>query len=913
MRPREVTHILSCHAPSSPTPTPGFRLINAALAIKNLLLIRAIPRPQLLLLANTARVAMTVPVARTARVAMAVLWTLIFLWVAPIHLEAAELEGQARMARSEAPVAHARVELVYQQGGHPRVITGTTDADGRFRFSDAPAGPATVRLLHPDFATVSAAVVLTDEGMTHVQIVLEPDQLPVAEVVYVEDRANTDAATATFSNLSRQDLEERGAIKDLPILMSELPSTTFYSENGNGVGYNYLTMRGIDQRRISVMIDGVPQNDPEDHNVYWINFFDLAGSLEDIQVQRGPGAGFYGPPAMGGSLNLVTRQLGTEAYQRLEVGVGSFGTQKYSAEINTGLLANNLVFYGRFSHLRSEGYRDWSWSRFWRGFLGLAWYGERSYVKLQAYGGPQNDALAYYGIPKDYNEDDGLRTTNWGAPDEVSGRTGDLEHFNQIHVDLIHDWVPSDRLAFHTTAFFISGVGYFDFDGSWGTPGYYQLCQDTGEEVLGDFPEYCVANSETGEVAPIPSDTLMRAYVNNKQIGILPRVTFTHASWGELNAGIEARAHRSLHWGRIQNGSGYPTDVVGDADKHHYQYRGAKDIFSPYDNERASFGRLHLEGNFQAVLQRYRLYDEQVLLGGAGGNTFTQRYFFPNVRLGASLTATERVTFFGTAGVTSRGPRLKELYDAESAAWGATPNLTGVTPEQAQNLEVGVRLEGARARLTTVAYLTDFKDELVPSGGLDAYGQPYYGNAERTRHMGLELEGGVRLLEGLDLTGNTTLSRNRFVSFTEYIGLVDDVSGDWQAVGVSRDGNPIAGAPDLTANLRLSYRRAGFLTALDARYVGIQYVDNSGDSTPIFSNGTLVEVSAAGALTVDPYTLLGAQVAYRMPTSSPLKGLTLSAEVSNLLNARVLLAGYEADNYFPASNRAFFVRMVYEH
>ena len=55
------------------------------------------------------------------------------------------------------------------------------------------------------------------------------------------------------------------------MLLSELPSTTYYSESGNGIGYTYLNIRGFDARRVAVMVNGIPQNDPEDHNVYWLD------------------------------------------------------------------------------------------------------------------------------------------------------------------------------------------------------------------------------------------------------------------------------------------------------------------------------------------------------------------------------------------------------------------------------------------------------------------------------------------------------------------------------------------------------------------------------------------------------------------------------------------------------------------
>ena len=83
----------------------------------------------------------------------------------------------------------------------------------------------------------------------------------------------------TFSDLKAQDLREQYTVQDVPVLLSELPSTTYYSESGTSIGYTYVNIRGFDPRRIAVMVNGVPQNDPEDHNVYWLDFPDLAANL----------------------------------------------------------------------------------------------------------------------------------------------------------------------------------------------------------------------------------------------------------------------------------------------------------------------------------------------------------------------------------------------------------------------------------------------------------------------------------------------------------------------------------------------------------------------------------------------------------------------------------------------------------
>ena len=99
-------------------------------------------------------------------------------------------------------------------------------------------------------------------------------------VTIIASHASERISPVTFSNLSRSEIKQQYSVQDVPVLLSpKMPSTTFYSENGNGTGgYSYITLRGFAQQRLSVMVNGVPQNDPEDFNVYWIDFPDLLGS-----------------------------------------------------------------------------------------------------------------------------------------------------------------------------------------------------------------------------------------------------------------------------------------------------------------------------------------------------------------------------------------------------------------------------------------------------------------------------------------------------------------------------------------------------------------------------------------------------------------------------------------------------------
>ncbi|MEK6566417.1 MAG: TonB-dependent receptor plug domain-containing protein, partial [Bacteroidota bacterium] len=296
---------------------------------------------------------------------------------------------------------------------------------------------------------------------------LAQDQEPRKDTVYYLSPVVVTATQAferlspvAFSDLTRLEIKQRYSVQDVPVLLSELPSITFYSENGNGMGYNYINMRGFDQRRISVMVNGVPQNDPEDHNVYWIDFPDLLASTQTIQVQRGAGSAFYGPPAIGGSVNIVANPFQQEAGVRLETMLGfqelggekrtALSTKKFSVAVNSGLVNNKYMLYGRLAKLQTDGYREKSWVDMNSYFLGAVRFDEEMTTRLHFYGGPFSDGLVYTGLPKFVNSDEKLRRLNfsdWGLDStgnafsyNVLRRAQETESFSQPHFEMLHTW-----------------------------------------------------------------------------------------------------------------------------------------------------------------------------------------------------------------------------------------------------------------------------------------------------------------------------------------------------------------------------------------------------------------------------------------------------------------------------------------
>ncbi len=229
---------------------------------------------------------------------------------------------------------------------------------------------------------------------------LEPKIIP-AQTVLVEGSLGKEGVTPlAFSKIKRKDIEEKYSVQDIPEFLSTLPSTTFYSENGNGIGYNYLSIRGFDQRRISVSINGIPQNDPEDHNVYWLDFPDLLASTDLIQVQRGAGSGVFGYPAIGGSINIITSSFSNNPMVNLSAALGSYNVRKYSASISSGLINNKYSISAKLSKILSSGYRNLSWVKFNSYYISAVRYDKKLTTQFNFYGGPIADGLAYTGAAK---------------------------------------------------------------------------------------------------------------------------------------------------------------------------------------------------------------------------------------------------------------------------------------------------------------------------------------------------------------------------------------------------------------------------------------------------------------------------------------------------------------------------------
>ena len=159
----------------------------------------------------------------------------------------------------------------------------------------------------------------------------------------------------TVSIVNSRQLEATGKTQLLSALSGEVPSLFvsqrnifgFGVSNGGSGGIKIRGVGGSPTNAILMMVDGQPQfAGLYSHPV--ADFYETE-YVDHVEVLRGPGSVLYGSNAMGGVINVITKQARQDGvYTTLSSQYGSYNTWQSSL--------TNMVRKGKFSSLVSLGY-----------------------------------------------------------------------------------------------------------------------------------------------------------------------------------------------------------------------------------------------------------------------------------------------------------------------------------------------------------------------------------------------------------------------------------------------------------------------------------------------------------------------------------------------------------------------------
>ena len=198
-------------------------------------------------------------------------------------------------------------------------------------------------------------------------------------------QVNRNSVPLSISVIERSEIDAGSESALLPVLSQRVPGL-FVSQKGiTGFGVSegaagMVGIRGVGDgnNKVLILLDGQPQ---------WAGVFGhsladmyVASDVERVEVIRGPGSLLYGSNAMGGVINIITRQHNNDGRRtQARIMYGSYNTQKYM--INNGYNIGKFSSFISVNHDRTDGHRPDSKFHITNGFAKLG-YTINSHYKI---------------------------------------------------------------------------------------------------------------------------------------------------------------------------------------------------------------------------------------------------------------------------------------------------------------------------------------------------------------------------------------------------------------------------------------------------------------------------------------------------------------------------------------------------
>jgi len=676
---------------------------------------------------------------------------------------------------------------------------------------------------------------------------LTPTEILLPEISISTTRVIPGVTPVSYSTLTANEIESRYTVEDVPMLLSAEPGIYAYSESGNGTGYSYVSIRGFDQSRIAVMVDNVPLNDNENHQVYWVDHGDILSDAQDVEIQRGVGNSLYGATAFGGSINVQTSIRSGEESVSLSALRGSFTTQKYRLEYKSGRrFGENLGITLRGSSIASAGYRVDSKSDQRSLFAGLEFNSKKMKNQLRMNIGKEISRLQWDGISGEMINDRKLRN---GKMDWTIPFTDDF--LQQIY-SLNSLLILNEHFTFKNTAYLVKGSGFYEVQK------YRQDFYSYNLDVLNEYPDSLESDLKT--------DLIRRKWIQNIYYGLVPTLTYQSGRWRN-DTGVELRQYSGNHFGEVSRTSDPLLTGKLPSVFRYYEFKGEKFSTTLFNHTVYSVGDLHLTADIQYQLHRWNL--DQKAIGHFPGYRIKANWEFLNPRLGASYSLSPELSVFTNYGIARKEPADDQILNADDVR--DTPKAA--RPEKISDLEIGFDHHSQQRSLKVNYYYIRYQNEIIT----DIYDfeetQFEVESADKTIHRGLEFETSLNFTEKFAVALNGAIASNYY------------------AAG-SLKNRQLMNSPQQLFNFSADFtpgRIIGF--SLLVKYVGRQYIDDRNSRE----------------LSIDPFTVLNTRV--RIKYHEFQVNFTVNNIFDKLYSTYGY--SYDGGYYWPGATRNMYLEIKY--
>jgi iron complex outermembrane receptor protein len=265
-----------------------------------------------------------------------------------------EIKGTIKDSKTKEVIAFANITLGNKLGM-------VSNEKGYFEFKNLKAGNYNLVVSFLGFEKYSKKIEVKNNEIVDLEILLKQSYFTADDVVITATKTEN-----YIQNIpTRINLISPRQIKSIPAqstddLLNTIPGVNISRTFGIFSHKSTVSMRGLngaEQGRVLVMIDGIPTNKSDGGSVNW-NLLNT-DQIERIEVVKGPGSSLYGGNAMGGAINIITKNPKKSLEGRASIDYGTYNTRRgqlylggrLSEKVDTGFYWNMNTFYRQ-----SDGY-----------------------------------------------------------------------------------------------------------------------------------------------------------------------------------------------------------------------------------------------------------------------------------------------------------------------------------------------------------------------------------------------------------------------------------------------------------------------------------------------------------------------------------------------------------------------------
>lgn len=623
-------------------------------------------------------------------------------------------------------------------------------------------------------------------------IKMEPDAVMLADVTITSSIAVARKTPVAVSTIDPVFIEEKLGTQEFPEILKSTPGI-YATKDGGGFGDSKINIRGFKSENSAMMVNGVPMNGMENNKVYWSNWSGLSDVTRSIQVQRGLGAAKVASPAVGGSINIITKTTEAKKGGSVSYAMGNDGYNKILFNLSSGLSKDGWAFSLLGAKTWGDGYIQGTEFEGYTWFVSIAKrFNDNHQLSLTAFGAPQ-----WHNQRSNQN---GLSIKEWQRVKQYMGEDSPYKYnstfgyrhgqsynssrnsYHKPQISLNHLW-QIDQKSSLSTALYVSigrgdgyrGTGDSTYANSWyGSTNGLVNTQFRRPDGTFDYDAVETMNAESTNGSKMVMSKMMN---NHLWYGLLSTYTTKFGENFDFYGGIDFRYYKGLHQDIL-------TDLFGGTyfiDSYNRKNVTAENNpavggNSAYINQKLNVGdvlRRDYDGfvMYEGVFAQLEYNQDKLsafISGGASNTGYwrydrmyyskdkakssTKNYLGGNIKGGANYNLTENHNVFVNAGYINRAPMFDTSFINSQTSHDRNPDAKN---EKIMSFELGY---GYRSRFFTAnlnGYYTRWMDKALYDSGTTADGLRWAMNmtGANADHWGVEFDFVAKPLNWLDITG----------------------------------------------------------------------------------------------------------------------------------------------------------------